>query len=1146
MVQITVYGITRDMWIILLDCSSSMGETFRGNTEFAGRSRPSESAVKLDAAKDALQQHLLGLGTPSRIALFEFTSTASLIFEGISNDSIGIRQALNNLSAHNGTNIASALTKVFEYASQVPDVSIFRVLVISDGLSKRESAEQSAQNLASKPSLIDVILIDPTEEGEVVARAIAINGTVLAITSSEKLASEISEVDQTQTELVRQIETAMREYEQEAKKVAERTKPEEKLSFTACYQSDIRPKKSYNFVVYLHLTRLQDEVMEKVRENQLNGLSATSTVSGLQVVRRTKLKITPKVDEIVFTPSAQDVVWNKDIQEVNFELEASLNATGPKLGSVEVYLDTFLIAQIPLSFNIRDLDPNESVEPITTTCATIFNSIFVSYSREDFSIVASCMAAYEALGIYVYIDIKSLKSGDLWSSMLCTFIRKSDLFQLYWSHTSSKSQYVEREWKHALTLINAGEKGKTFIRPLRWEEKWPAPPNELSSINFAFLDVSNLKHATGFSSPISNNQLSTKNPSLPVTVLPILPSRSLDFQSIIQDHIIEAVNFLEETTNLRYYPVPTLLVDEYLIKSARTINTKDFESLLDDQKKRALALSDVLNSIALKFHMTKFIPQYIYRPSDFQERRELSYECFCHTKWLNKNQFNIVQDYCEHLIRSMIYVYFQPSWLTNRANFRERFPDVNLGDSFSDFILAVLDHAIANQQTNKNNTDSKSRSIILNYFDREKNSVKLLEQELITEGINVENKQNYIQLKGSFSQFMSALKKFRKTLNETLPRFDYYDTMLASIPNPDSEKSYAMLWLFDFIYNELGRLFLDGKSKKGDIRFSSSIGLLNSIGDILNPSWRKYRDELCQCNLNGISPDLGFIDFLEKFLDIVNHLLEEGLKNLGDFACSFTIEEKSWNLLSEEFSDLNLNSELDKSYGQNIHLRGQFSEITKFFKHSSTKLIELLGKINKINTQKPNLFIAEVATFGIYLPANSQDSDACLERWAIGQGIATELTLPKTPRVLFCLNAHQSFETKLRQKSYAPLESLFLAIKFQRSVLIHEHFHAILETGLSVARAAASGPKSKEAWRAAFCLNESLAAWMQLHAARQDEQLTPLIWEYINAGSYPEWPYRGAEKIEEIYQKEGIDKIRAIIEAIRQDPKNAQDVFDKP
>lgn len=47
------------MWIILLDCSDSMGKPFSGKTEFAGRSRPSKSPVKLDSAKDALQQHLL-------------------------------------------------------------------------------------------------------------------------------------------------------------------------------------------------------------------------------------------------------------------------------------------------------------------------------------------------------------------------------------------------------------------------------------------------------------------------------------------------------------------------------------------------------------------------------------------------------------------------------------------------------------------------------------------------------------------------------------------------------------------------------------------------------------------------------------------------------------------------------------------------------------------------------------------------------------------------------------------------------------------------------------------------------------------------------------------------------------------------------
>ena len=53
-----------------------------------------------------------------------------------------------------------------------------------------------------------------------------------------------------------------------------------------------------------------------------------------------------------------------------------------------------------------------------------------------------------------------------------------------------------------------------------------------------------------------------------------------------------------------------------------------------------------------------------------------------------------------------------------------------------------------------------------------------------------------------------------------------------------------------------------------------------------------------------------------------------------------------------------------------------------------------------------------------------------------------------------------------------------------------------------------------------------------------NHDLMELVWSYIRAGSYPEWPYRGAEKIEALYQKKGIDAVGDLIRSIRRDPES--------
>jgi hypothetical protein len=53
------------MWLILLDHSGSICDPFSGKVEFAGRTRESGAAGKLETAKESLLEHLQGLGAPS-------------------------------------------------------------------------------------------------------------------------------------------------------------------------------------------------------------------------------------------------------------------------------------------------------------------------------------------------------------------------------------------------------------------------------------------------------------------------------------------------------------------------------------------------------------------------------------------------------------------------------------------------------------------------------------------------------------------------------------------------------------------------------------------------------------------------------------------------------------------------------------------------------------------------------------------------------------------------------------------------------------------------------------------------------------------------------------------------------------------------
>lgn len=82
----------------------------------------------------------------------------------------------------------------------------------------------------------------------------------------------------------------------------------------------------------------------------------------------------------------------------------------------------------------------------------------------------------------VLIDTEDLRSGEEFTPALMSMIDDANVFQLFWSERSAQSDFVRKEWMHALTL----NKGRGFIRPVRWERpRAPAPP-ELAALKIHF------------------------------------------------------------------------------------------------------------------------------------------------------------------------------------------------------------------------------------------------------------------------------------------------------------------------------------------------------------------------------------------------------------------------------------------------------------------------------------------------------------------------------------------------------------------------------------------------------------------------------------------------------------------------------------
>jgi hypothetical protein len=106
---------------------------------------------------------------------------------------------------------------------------------------------------------------------------------------------------------------------------------------------------------------------------------------------------------------------------------------------------------------------------------------FASYASADRKEVLGRVRSLQlCTGIDVFLDCLSLRPGEEWKSRLNTEINNRDVFWLFWSRHAMESQWVDWEWRTALTL-----KTLSGIQPHPLEPTEAAPPpKELSELQF--------------------------------------------------------------------------------------------------------------------------------------------------------------------------------------------------------------------------------------------------------------------------------------------------------------------------------------------------------------------------------------------------------------------------------------------------------------------------------------------------------------------------------------------------------------------------------------------------------------------------------------------------------------------------------------
>lgn len=266
----------------------------------------------------------------------------------------------------------------------------------------------------------------------------------------------------------------------------ERTAEQERPKITAAYPEAMAPSCWSTVDVFLYLRDYRELVQTEIRRLQdredLN-YSGVSSEFPKSLPAGCPIRISLQSNSLRTNPSELTINWYEPYNRLPFRISPIDDTKDGYSASLvlDVFADDLPIALMRLAIAVNSNIRGEHATPAATDAAW-YEDIFASYAREDLELVKHLKERYEALGLYMFIDLDDLRSGASWQTALFQRIDGSDLFQLFWSDHARQSEYVAIEWKQVLRAREI--KGGRFIRPVYWKEPIPPVPEELREINF--------------------------------------------------------------------------------------------------------------------------------------------------------------------------------------------------------------------------------------------------------------------------------------------------------------------------------------------------------------------------------------------------------------------------------------------------------------------------------------------------------------------------------------------------------------------------------------------------------------------------------------------------------------------------------------
>jgi molecular chaperone DnaK (HSP70) len=284
---------------------------------------------------------------------------------------------------------------------------------------------------------------------------------------------------------------------------------DESVQFTVYQPGTVLPAEWYPLLAFAHLSELPPgehgpSPHEQVEQQAAQVLQAEGRQPGefqpftqpsrAAVPREGELSFVPNVPGLDFNPAIRTFEWRESVHREEFRFRASPALDGRMArGQLSVFHGSIILAEIALAIRVDSRHTSSAQQAQEAVSAKPFRKIFASYSRRDEEIVKQVerRARRQALGDEYWRDLTAIHAGEVWNERLEQMIRESDIFQLFWSRNSMRSDFVRQEWEYAFSL-----RRPHFVRPTYWEEPFPEdsaidlPPERLRRLHFVKIRVS--------------------------------------------------------------------------------------------------------------------------------------------------------------------------------------------------------------------------------------------------------------------------------------------------------------------------------------------------------------------------------------------------------------------------------------------------------------------------------------------------------------------------------------------------------------------------------------------------------------------------------------------------------------------------------